>query len=122
MHDAIRWFKCKLKPPKNWLCESLMAAIHRKSCIKFIRKSLVVSVVLVVSVGKAIVNTCSEMLFQTPFLADFIFRNVNDKNLVSNRRKCGWNRREATGTVGDIGIMVKLNAFPSFQIYLALQV
>ena len=51
-----KWFKCKLKPPKNWLCESLMAAIHRKSCIKFIRKSLVVSVVLVVSVGKAIVS------------------------------------------------------------------
>ena len=33
-----------------------MAAIHRKSCIKFIPKSLVVSVVLVVSVGKAIVS------------------------------------------------------------------
>ena len=33
-----------------------MAAIHRKSFIKFIRKSLVVSVVLVVSVGKAIVS------------------------------------------------------------------
>ena len=25
---------------------------------------------------------CSETLFQTPFFADFIFRNVNDKNLV----------------------------------------
>jgi len=27
-------------------------------------------------------NTCSETLFQTPFFADFIFRNANDKNLV----------------------------------------
>ena len=60
-----------------------MAAIHRKSCIKFIPKSLVVSVVLVFSVGKAIV---SKHVFwnaiPNSFFADFIFRNANDKNLV----------------------------------------
>ena len=60
-----------------------MAAIHRKSCIKFIQKSLVVSVVLVVSVGKAIVS--KHMFWNAipnSIFCWFYIQKANDKNLV----------------------------------------
>ena len=102
-----------------------MAAIHRKSCIKFIPKSLVVSVVLVVSVGKAIVlkhpfwNAIPNSFFCWFYIQKCEWQKFSWRN---NRRKCGWNRREATGMVGDIGIMVKLNAFFRNPLYFEISV